>query len=210
MSITVYSRQGCSKCQDLKSFLNMLDIDFYEIDLDSNIDMTEVLREKGFRQLPIINFNDTWLSDSEEFKSDVRYKINFINKLKNLVLEFYNSFNQKTFIKYHIKKELIYSTIQKESQGRNIRSRKKGSNGYYDWGLGQVNGVHAKDKKALLELNYNIKFCVDYLASCIKKTRGNIPFAISLYNRGINSNPLTNKNYKYVADIHTLYILTSN
>ena len=91
MSITVYSRQGCSKCQDLKSFLNMLDIDFYEIDLDSNIDMTEVLREKGFRQLPIINFNDTWLSDSEEFKSDVRYKINFINKLKNLVLEFYNS-----------------------------------------------------------------------------------------------------------------------
>lgn len=76
----------------------MLDIDFYEIDLDSNIDMTEVLREKGFRQLPIINFNDTWLSDSEEFKSDVRYKINFINKLKNLVLEFYNSFNQKTFI----------------------------------------------------------------------------------------------------------------
>ena len=44
MSITVYSRQGCSKCQDLKSFLNMLDIDFYEIDLDSNIDMTEVLR----------------------------------------------------------------------------------------------------------------------------------------------------------------------
>ena len=98
MSITVYSRQGCSKCQDLKSFLNMLDIDFYEIDLDSNIDMTEVLREKGFRQLPIINFNDTWLSDSEEFKSDVRYKINFINKLKNLVLEFYNSFNQKTFI----------------------------------------------------------------------------------------------------------------
>ena len=78
MSITVYSRQGCSKCQDLKAFLNMLDIDFYEIDLDSNIDMTEVLREKGFRQLPIINFNDTWLSDSEEFKSDVRYKINFI------------------------------------------------------------------------------------------------------------------------------------
>ena len=28
MSITVYSRQGCSKCQDLKSFLNMLDIDY--------------------------------------------------------------------------------------------------------------------------------------------------------------------------------------
>lgn len=98
MSVIIYSRQGCSKCQDLKSFLNILDIDFYEIDLDSDIDKAEVLREKGFRQLPVVNFNGSWISDSEEFKNDVRYKIDFINKLKNLVIEFYKSFNQTAFI----------------------------------------------------------------------------------------------------------------
>jgi len=98
MSVILYSRQGCSKCQDLKSFLNILDIDFYEIDLDSDIDKAEVLREKGFRQLPVVNFNGSWISDSEEFKNDVRYKIDFINKLKNLVIEFYKSFNQTAFI----------------------------------------------------------------------------------------------------------------
>ena len=98
MSVVVYSRKGCNKCQDLKSFLNMLDINFFEIDLDSDIDKAEVLREKGFRQLPVINFNDLWISDSEEFKNKVRYKIDFINKLKNLVIEFYKSFNQTVFM----------------------------------------------------------------------------------------------------------------
>ena len=98
MSVVIYSRQGCSKCQDLKSFLNMLDIDFSEIDLDSNIDKAEVLREKGFRQLPVVNFNESWISDIEELKNEIRYKVGFINKLKNLVIEFYKSFNQTVFI----------------------------------------------------------------------------------------------------------------
>ena len=98
MSVVIYSRQGCSKCQDLKSFLNILDIDFSEIDLDSNIDKAEVLREKGFRQLPVVNFNESWISDIEELKNEIKYKVGFINKLKNLVIEFYKSFNQTVFI----------------------------------------------------------------------------------------------------------------
>lgn len=98
MSVVIYSRQGCSKCQDLKSFLNILDIDFSEIDLDSNIDKAEVLREKGFRQLPVVNFNESWISDIEELKNEIKYKVGLINKLKNLVIEFYKSFNQTVFI----------------------------------------------------------------------------------------------------------------
>lgn len=108
--------------------------------------------------------------------------------------------------KYDISISLIFAIIDVESQGRNIIS-KKNKNGSKDYGLMQVNSVHEKYPRKLLNIKYNIKKGISYLNDCFnmsQKRYGHVHITtiIRLYNQGFNGKVKYYKNWKYVDKIY--------
>jgi len=53
MTITIYSKQGCAPCANLKKWLSMKGHQFHEIDVVIEDKMHEVLNLTGFQMVPV-------------------------------------------------------------------------------------------------------------------------------------------------------------
>lgn len=60
--VIVYSSNTCPNCDNLKKALTLKSIAFTEINIMEQPEHGELIREKGFRQLPVINDNENWMS----------------------------------------------------------------------------------------------------------------------------------------------------
>lgn len=60
-SLIVYSSNTCTNCDNLKRALTVKGIPYQEVNLSEQPEQVIVLREKGFRQLPVINDNGDWM-----------------------------------------------------------------------------------------------------------------------------------------------------
>lgn len=61
-SLVIYSNDICPNCDKLKQALKQHNVPFTEINLSQTPEKSEVLREKGFRQLPVINMAGEWMT----------------------------------------------------------------------------------------------------------------------------------------------------
>ncbi|YP_009212961.1 hypothetical protein AVU38_gp112 [Ralstonia phage RSL2] len=60
--VIVYSSNSCPNCENLKKALTIKAIEYQEINVAEQPDQAQMLREKGFRQLPVIEDNGEWMS----------------------------------------------------------------------------------------------------------------------------------------------------
>lgn len=60
--VTVYSSDSCPNCESLKKALAMKGIEYQEINIAQQPDQADQLRERGFRQLPVVDSNGEWMS----------------------------------------------------------------------------------------------------------------------------------------------------
>lgn len=60
--VIVYSNNNCPNCVNLKKALGIKNIEYQEINLSEQPEHAAELREKGYRQLPVINDNGDWMS----------------------------------------------------------------------------------------------------------------------------------------------------
>lgn len=60
--VIVYSSDSCPNCENLKKALAIKAIDFQEINIAQQPDQAQMLRERGFRALPVVNDNGEWMS----------------------------------------------------------------------------------------------------------------------------------------------------
>jgi glutaredoxin-like protein NrdH len=61
-AITVYSNNSCPNCDNLKKALTFKNVPFQEINISEQPEAAAVVREKGFRHLPVIELNGDWMS----------------------------------------------------------------------------------------------------------------------------------------------------
>ena len=52
--ITVYSKPNCVLCEMTKEFLKANKVEFEEINVEENEEALEIIKEKGFKQLPVV------------------------------------------------------------------------------------------------------------------------------------------------------------
>lgn len=52
--ITVYSKHNCVQCEMTKEFLKANKVEFEEINVEENEEALEVIKEKGFKTLPVV------------------------------------------------------------------------------------------------------------------------------------------------------------
>lgn len=65
--ITVYSAPGCRHCTTTKDFLKNNNRDFHEVNVAENPEVIDSLKEKNFKQFPVvITDNDEWSGHNEE------------------------------------------------------------------------------------------------------------------------------------------------
>ena len=105
---------------------------------------------------------------------------------------------------------LLIAVINKESQGRNVIS-KRNKNKTRDYGYCQINSAHSEKGKEreLLNPQVNINKGVNYLNLCIKKYP-RLDEAIRMYNAGINSSRDKYNNWSYVRKIIDDYYISLN
>lgn len=60
--VIVYSSDSCPNCENLKKALAIKAIDFQEVNIVQQPDQAQMLRERGFRALPVVNDNGEWMS----------------------------------------------------------------------------------------------------------------------------------------------------
>lgn len=60
--VIVYSSNSCPNCENLKRALKYKAIDYQEVNVTEQPEQAQMLREQGFRQLPVINDNGEWMS----------------------------------------------------------------------------------------------------------------------------------------------------
>uniref|UniRef100_A0AAU7PFL7 NrdH-redoxin family protein n=1 Tax=Burkholderia phage vB_BgluM-SURPRISE13 TaxID=3159457 RepID=A0AAU7PFL7_9VIRU len=60
--VIVYSSNSCPNCENLKKALTIKAIEYQEINITERPQEAQMLREKGFRQLPVIEDNGEWMS----------------------------------------------------------------------------------------------------------------------------------------------------
>lgn len=60
--VIVYSNDSCPNCENLKKALTIKAIEYQEINIAQQPQEAEMLREKGFRALPVILDNGEWMS----------------------------------------------------------------------------------------------------------------------------------------------------
>ena len=52
--ITVYSKPNCELCEMTKEFLKVHYVEFEEINVEENEEALEIIKEKGFKNLPVV------------------------------------------------------------------------------------------------------------------------------------------------------------
>ncbi len=93
------------------------------------------------------------------------------------------------------------SLAQAESDGRNVRSRKKNKNGTYDWSRFQINELHMpKNPRRLLNDRIQINLATWYLGMALKKAKGDLELACIYYNGGLNCNVSAYRNSKELME----------
>ena len=60
--VIVYSSNSCPNCVNLKKALETKGIEYQELNISEQPEHAVELREKGFRQLPVINNDGDWMS----------------------------------------------------------------------------------------------------------------------------------------------------
>lgn len=60
--VVVYSNNTCPNCDNLKKALKFKGIPFEEINIGDKPDQATMLRDKGYRQLPVMQDNGQWMS----------------------------------------------------------------------------------------------------------------------------------------------------
>lgn len=60
--VVVYSNNTCPNCDNLKKALTMKGIAFEEINISEQPQEGTMIRERGFRSLPVINDGDNWMT----------------------------------------------------------------------------------------------------------------------------------------------------
>jgi glutaredoxin-like protein NrdH len=62
MTVTVYTKPACVQCDATKRTLDKLGVAYEAIDVTANQDAYDMLVEKGFRAMPVVNADDEWWS----------------------------------------------------------------------------------------------------------------------------------------------------
>lgn len=62
MKVTVYTKPNCVQCDATKRTMDKLGIKYEAIDATTDEVVYEMLVEKGFRALPVVNAGDEWWS----------------------------------------------------------------------------------------------------------------------------------------------------
>ncbi|MRT13487.1 glutaredoxin-like protein NrdH [Enterobacteriaceae bacterium RIT711] len=75
MRITIYTRNDCVQCHATKRAMESRGFDFELINLDLHPEAADDLREKGFRQLPVV------VTEQESWSG---FRPDMINRLRNL------------------------------------------------------------------------------------------------------------------------------
>lgn len=75
MRITIYTRNDCVQCHATKRAMESRGFDFELINLDLHPEAADYLREKGFRQLPVV------VTEQESWSG---FRPDMINRLRNL------------------------------------------------------------------------------------------------------------------------------
>lgn len=53
----VFSKPNCIKCELVKRYLNDKGIEFEEIDVFENAEALQMLRDKGYSEMPVVDIN---------------------------------------------------------------------------------------------------------------------------------------------------------
>jgi glutaredoxin-like protein NrdH len=62
MTVTVYTKPACVQCDATKRTLDKLGVPYEAIDVTINQDAFDMLVEKGFKAMPVVNAGDEWWS----------------------------------------------------------------------------------------------------------------------------------------------------
>jgi glutaredoxin-like protein NrdH len=62
MTVTVYTKPACVQCDATKRTMDKLGISYEAIDVTANQDAFDMLVEKGFKAMPVVNAGDEWWS----------------------------------------------------------------------------------------------------------------------------------------------------
>ena len=62
MDVIVYTKPSCVQCDATKRSLDKLDISYSTVDVTVDAEAFEMLVEKGFRAMPVVNAGDDWWS----------------------------------------------------------------------------------------------------------------------------------------------------
>lgn len=57
MAVTVYSKSGCIQCSMTKTWLETVDLEFTEINVEEKPEFVEQLKLHGFSSLPVVAVN---------------------------------------------------------------------------------------------------------------------------------------------------------
>lgn len=62
MNVTVYTKPNCVQCDATKRTLDKLGIEYNTIDATTDDAVYNMLVEKGFKAMPVVNAGDEWWS----------------------------------------------------------------------------------------------------------------------------------------------------
>ena len=62
MTVTVYTKPACVQCDATKRTMDKLGISYEAIDVTANQDAFDMLVEKGFKAMPVVNAGAEWWS----------------------------------------------------------------------------------------------------------------------------------------------------
>ncbi len=62
MNVTVYTKPNCVQCDATKRTLDKLGVAYDTIDATADEAVYDMLIEKGFRAMPVVNAGDEWWS----------------------------------------------------------------------------------------------------------------------------------------------------
>jgi glutaredoxin-like protein NrdH len=62
MNVTVYTKPNCVQCDATKRTLDKLGVAYDTIDATTDDAVYDMLVEKGFRAMPVVNAGDDWWS----------------------------------------------------------------------------------------------------------------------------------------------------
>lgn len=59
--LKIYTTPACVQCETTKRYLDRLGVDYTVVDLSTNTDAMELIREQGFTQAPVVmTDSDSW------------------------------------------------------------------------------------------------------------------------------------------------------